>query len=67
MIAASCFYCQCYLLLLIKLGAGEESRTLDLNLGKVALYQLSYSRFVVINNRQHYRELTLCQGKNFVE
>jgi hypothetical protein len=27
-----------------KLGAGEESRTLDLNLGKVALYQLSYSR-----------------------
>ena len=25
-------------------GAGEESRTLDLNLGKVALYQLSYSR-----------------------
>ena len=27
-------------------GAGEESRTLDLNLGKVALYQLSYSRVV---------------------
>ena len=26
-------------------GAGEEARTLDLNLGKVALYQLSYSRF----------------------
>ena len=26
------------------IGAGEESRTLDLNLGKVALYQLSYSR-----------------------
>jgi hypothetical protein len=25
-------------------GAGEEARTLDLNLGKVALYQLSYSR-----------------------
>ena len=25
-------------------GAGEESRTLDLNLGKVALYQLSYCR-----------------------
>src|SRR4029078_11217135 len=24
-------------------GAGEESRTLDLNLGKVALYQLRYS------------------------
>jgi hypothetical protein len=28
----------------LKFGAGEESRTLDLNLGKVALYQLSYSR-----------------------
>ena len=27
-----------------KLGAGNESRTRDLNLGKVALYQLSYSR-----------------------
>jgi hypothetical protein len=26
-------------------GAAEESRTLDLNLGKVALYQLSYCRF----------------------
>jgi hypothetical protein len=27
-----------------KLGAGNETRTRDLNLGKVALYQLSYSR-----------------------
>ena len=27
-------------------GAGKEARTLDLNLGKVALYQLSYSRVV---------------------
>ena len=26
-------------------GAGNEVRTRDLNLGKVALYQLSYSRF----------------------
>ena len=25
-------------------GAGDETRTRDLNLGKVALYQLSYSR-----------------------
>ena len=31
------------------LGAGNESRTRDLNLGKVALYQLSYSRTL----RQH--------------
>ena len=27
-----------------RLGAGNEIRTRDLNLGKVALYQLSYSR-----------------------
>ena len=27
-----------------KFGAGKRSRTVDLNLGKVALYQLSYSR-----------------------
>jgi hypothetical protein len=30
--------------LFTEIGAGKESRTLDLNLGKVALYQLSYSR-----------------------
>ena len=30
-------------------GAGNESRTRDLNLGKVALYQLSYSRGGVSN------------------
>ena len=30
-------------------GAGDESRTRDLNLGKVALYQLSYSRIVTAN------------------
>ena len=33
-------------------GAAEESRTLDLNLGKVALYQLSYCR---VKQRAHYR------------
>jgi hypothetical protein len=33
----------------LETGAGEESRTLDLNLGKVALYQLSYSR---VDNRR---------------
>ncbi len=30
--------------LAMKTGAGNETRTRDLNLGKVALYQLSYSR-----------------------
>ena len=34
----------------LKPGAGDESRTRDLNLGKVALYQLSYSR---IADRTH--------------
>ena len=28
----------------LKSGAGEGIRTLDINLGKVALYQLSYAR-----------------------
>ncbi len=28
-------------------GAGNEIRTRDLNLGKVALYQLSYSRILM--------------------
>ena len=32
-----------------KYGAGKESRTLDLNLGKVALYQLSYSRIRLLH------------------
>ena len=31
---------------LLESGAGNESRTRDLNLGKVALYQLSYSRML---------------------
>ena len=34
-----------------KNGAGNEVRTRDLNLGKVALYQLSYSRMTVIVGR----------------
>ncbi len=32
-------------------GAGDESRTRDLNLGKVALYQLSYSRIANLEAR----------------
>ena len=34
-----------------KNGAGNEVRTRDLNLGKVALYQLSYSRVTLIVGR----------------
>ncbi len=33
-------------------GAGNEARTRDLNLGKVALYQLSYSRALVLRQSQ---------------
>jgi hypothetical protein len=40
-------------------GAGEESRTLDLNLGKVALYQLSYSR---IDSGGAWRSRTALRG-----
>ena len=29
-------------------GAGDETRTRDINLGKVALYQLSYSRSLLL-------------------
>ena len=36
------------------IGAGNEARTRDLNLGKVALYQLSYSRKKL---SVHYRSL----------
>ena len=42
-----------------KSGAGKESRTLDLNLGKVALYQLSYSRVrtaAAVKEKAHRRD-----------
>ena len=42
-------------MLSLRFGAGEESRTLDLNLGKVALYQLSYSR----KTSAHYRDIQI--------
>jgi hypothetical protein len=35
-------------LLSLETGAGKGARTLDLNLGKVALYQLSYSRILLL-------------------
>jgi hypothetical protein len=35
-------------------GAGNETRTRDLNLGKVALYQLSYSRRLLKNYLEKY-------------
>ena len=38
-----------------KHGAGKGARTLALNLGKVALYQLSYSRLRSAGNRRYSR------------
>ncbi len=43
------------LVFLPEFGAGNETRTRDLNLGKVALYQLSYSR---ISKPQLYAKKT---------
>ncbi len=42
-----------------KSGAGNESRTRDLNLGKVALYQLSYSRIFTALSRCWHRRWAL--------
>ncbi|CAH1210222.1 hypothetical protein NTGBS_820048 [Candidatus Nitrotoga sp. BS] len=39
-----------------EVGAGNETRTRDLNLGKVALYQLSYSRK---NRSPHYSDIAI--------
>ena len=41
-------------------GAGEESRTLDLYLGKVSLYQLSYSRRTEPNYNYDCRRVNDC-------
>ena len=35
----------------IRGGAGEETRTLDVYLGKVVLYQLSYTRIALEDTR----------------
>ena len=41
-------------MLSLKFGAGKEARTLDLYLGKVSLYQLSYSRIYYIKTKATY-------------
>ena len=41
-------------------GAGKETRTLDLYLGKVSLYQLSYSRK---KRSPHYKDIELRVNK----
>ena len=42
------FWCYAYLAILSNFGAGNETRTRDPDLGKVVLYQLSYSRLGVL-------------------
>ena len=46
-------------------GAGDETRTRDINLGKVALYQLSYTRARawLFSLRIIYRQLKVCTKK----
>ena len=48
-------------------GAGNEARTRDLNLGKVALYQLSYTRIQNLNNGARGRTwtATLLRARDF--
>ena len=46
-------------------GAGNEARTRDLNLGKVALYQLSYSRTHLVFQQGAYSiQMIVCVKKN---
>ena len=45
-----------------KTGAGNEARTRDLNLGKVALYQLSYSRVGRAYYGMHRKSQPVCSN-----
>ena len=46
-------------------GAGNEARTRDPDLGKVVLYQLSYSRkFTSVNGATLYEYFNALQGQN---
>ena len=50
-------------------GAGNETRTRDPDLGKVVLYQLSYSRLVKMNADLSYKSSQIFQlsNKNYAE
>jgi hypothetical protein len=43
-------------------GAGDGIRTRDINLGKVALYQLSYSREANCENRHEANVIIVARG-----
>jgi hypothetical protein len=53
-------------LLFFENGAGNEARTRDLNLGKVALYQLSYSRIQphIVHRKTMKAERTQTENQN---
>src|SRR5487761_2451713 len=54
------------MMLSLRIGAGKEVRTLDLYLGKVSLYQLSYSRIYCIKKmiKQPHRIWSGKRGSN---
>ena len=43
----------------VETGAGDGSRTRDIDLGKVALYQLSYSRFNPFDSMLHFDRVSI--------
>ncbi len=49
----------------LECGAGKEVRTLDLYLGKVSLYQLSYSRMYCIKTNDKTTTPNLEREKRF--
>ena len=49
--------------LLHKFGAGNETRTRDPDLGKVVLYQLSYSRKIILIKLKANHLILLSSGK----
>lgn len=46
----------------LKLGAGDEARTRDINLGKVAFYQLNYTRINWWTARESNPAESPCKG-----
>ena len=48
-------------------GAGNGTRTRDINLGKVALYQLSYSRITIYTEDSKFLYSEFCQSKSLAQ
>jgi hypothetical protein len=56
---------QYFSILLRKNGAGEEVRTLDIKLGRLALYQLSYTRSGVLKTSSLYNKKKMVARDGF--